>query len=157
MSDPYLWIKWAHVLSATVIFGTGMETAFHMLTTNLRGDVDAIAAMTRNPVLAEWLFTSPAAIIQPLTGFLMIYMVGYDPLESWLVATYALYAVAGVCWLRVVQLQLRMRTLAVAASERGDSLPLGYHRAFKLWFILGWPAFLSLMIVFALMVMKPDV
>ncbi len=157
MSDPYLWIKWAHILSATVIFGTGMGTAFHMLTTHLRGDVHAIATMTRNTVLADWLFTSPAAIVQPVTGFLMIYMAGYDPLESWLVVTYALYAVAGGCWLKVVQLQLRIRTLAVAASERGDSLPFDYHRAFKLWFVLGWPAFVSLMIVFALMVMKPDV
>lgn len=156
MSDPYLWIKWVHILSATVIFGTGMGTAFHMLATHLRGDVDAIAAMTKNTVLADWLFTSPAAIVQPVTGFLMIYMTGYDPLESWLVVTYALYAVAGACWLKVVQLQLRMRRFAAAASERGDSLPPDYRRAMKLWFILGWPAFLSLMIVFALMVMRPD-
>jgi uncharacterized membrane protein len=134
-----------------------MGTAFHLLATHLRGDVNAIAAMTTNTVLADWLFTSLAAIVQAVTGFPMIYMAGYDPLESWLVATYVLYALAGACWLKVLQLQLRMRTLAVAASERGDSLPLEYYRAFKLWCILGWPAFSSLMFVFALMVVKPDV
>lgn len=156
MSDPYLWIKWAHILSATVIFGTGLGTAFHMLATHLRGDVRAIAVMTKNTVLADWLFTSTAAVVQPVTGFLLIHMAGYDPFESWLVATYAIYVVAGACWLKVVQLQLRMRKLSMAASERGDALPSEYHQAFKLWFILGWPAFLGLAGVFALMAMKPD-
>lgn len=156
MSDPYLWIKWAHILSATLIFGTGLGTAFHMLATHLRGDVRAVAAMTKNTVLADWLFTSPAAIVQPVTGFLLVGWAGYDLLESWLVVTYAIYAIAGGCWLKVVQLQLRMRNLARAASEHGESLPPAYHRAFRLWFILGWPAFLGMVSVFALMVMKPD-
>ena len=157
MSDPYLWIKWAHILSATVLFGTGLGTAFHMFATHLRGDVNAIAAMTRNTVLADWLFTAISGVVQPFTGFLMINMAGYDPFESWLVATYALYVIAGACWLKVVQLQYRMRKFAIGASERGETLPQEYQRAMKLWFILGWPAFLSLAIVFALMVMKPEI
>ncbi len=156
MSDPYLWIRWVHILSATILFGTGLGTAFHMFATHLRGDVNAIAAMARNTVLADWLFTTVAGIVQPLTGLLMIRLAGYDPLESWLVATYALYAVAGICWLKVVQLQYRMRRLAVRAAENGDALPPEYHAAMRLWFILGWPAFVSLVIVFALMVMRPE-
>ncbi len=157
MSDPYLWIRWVHILSATVLFGTGLGTAFHMFATHLRGDVNAIAATTRNTVLADWLFTAVAGVVQPLTGLLMVYLAGYDPFESWLVATYALYVVAGICWLKVVQLQYRMRRLAVRAAENGDALPPQYHDAMRLWFILGWPAFVSLVIVFALMVMRPEI
>ena len=156
MSDPYLWVKWAHILSATVLFGTGLGTAFHFFATHLRGEVGAIAQMTRNTVLADWLFTASSGVVQPLTGFLMIHMAGYDPFESWLVATYALYVVAGACWLKVVQLQYRMREFAVRAAERGEPLGQEYHRAMKLWFILGWPAFVSLAIVFTLMVMRPE-
>lgn len=85
-----------------------------------------------------------------------VVMARYDLLESWLIVTFAIYAMAGACWLKVVQLQLRMRSLARAASEHGESLPPAYHRAFRLWFILGWPAFLGMATVFALMVMKPD-
>ncbi len=157
MSDPYLWVKWAHILSATVLFGTGLGTAFHMLATHLRGEVGAIAAMTRNTVLADWLFTASSGVVQPLTGVLMIHMAGYDPFESWLVATYALYVLAGACWLKVVQLQYRMRKFAIRASERGEPLAEEYHSAMKLWFILGWPAFVSLAIVFILMVMRPEI
>lgn len=155
MSDPYLWVKWLHILSATVLFGTGIGTAFHMFAIHLRGEVSAIAAMTRNTVLADWLFTATAGIVQPATGFLMVYLSGQDPFESWLVATYILYLIAGACWLKVVQLQYRMKALSTAAAaERGD-LPVDYHRAMKTWFVLGWPAFVSLLIIFALMVMKP--
>lgn len=155
MNDPFLWTKWVHILSATLLFGTGIGTAFHMFATYLRGDVRAVAVMTRNTVLADWLFIATSGAVQPLTGFLMIYMVGHDPFESWLVLTYLLYGVAGCCWLKVVQLQYRLRNLAAHAALSGEPLPQAFHRAMRLWFILGWPAFLSLMCVFVLMVMKP--
>ena len=155
MSDPYLWIKWLHILSATVLFGTGLGTAFHMLMTHLRGDVAAIAEVTRNTVMADWLFTATSGVVQPVTGIVMVYMAGLDPFESWLVVTYGLYAIAGLCWLKVVQLQYRMRDLAATAAAQGDALSADYEKAVRLWFILGWPAFISLLAVFALMVMKP--
>lgn len=155
MSDPFLWIKWVHILSATLLFGTGIGTAFHMFVTYLRGDVHAVAVMTRNTVLADWLFIATSGVVQPASGFLMIYLVGYDPFESWLVLTYLLYMVAGACWLKVVQIQYRLRSLAVASVESDTPLPESFHQAMRLWFILGCPAFLSLVLVFALMVMKP--
>ena len=156
MSDPYLWVKWLHILSATVLFGTGIGTAFHMYATHLRGDVTAIVAMTRNTVLADWLFTASAGIVQPVTGFVMVYLSGQDPLEGWLTVMYGLYVLAGVCWLKVVQLQYRMKDLVIAAADNGEELPPDYHRAMKTWFVLGWPAFASLIVIFVLMVMKPD-
>lgn len=156
MSDPYLWVKWVHILSSTLLFGTGLGTAFHMFAAHLRGDVRAIAVMAQNTVLADWLFTATSGIIQPLTGLILIQMAGYDPFESWLILTYILYVIAGLCWLRVVQLQLKMRTLAVAAADTGEPLPDAYHSAMRGWFLLGWPAFIGLLGVFALMVFKPE-
>src|SRR3954452_9981662 len=63
-----LTLKWIHILSAIVLFGTGLGTAFHGLASNLSGDVRAIAVANRNVVLADWLFTTPAVIVQPVTG-----------------------------------------------------------------------------------------
>ena len=61
-----------------------------------------------------------------------------------------------MCGLKVVELQYTMRTLAIAPADHGEALPAAYHRAMKFWFILGRPAFASLMIVFALMIVKPE-
>ncbi len=156
MSDPYLWVKWVHILSATLLFGTGLGTAFHMFTMHLRGDVITIAAMAKNTVLADWIFTATSGVVQPVTGFIMVKMSGFDPFESWLILTYVLYIVAGACWLKVVFLQYRLRELALNAIEKDESLPQQYRDAMRLWLLLGWPAFLSLVVIFLLMVMKPQ-
>ncbi len=52
----------------------------------------------------------------------------------------------GLCWLPVVVLQIRMRDLAEAAVAAGEpALPPRYHALARLWFWLGWPAFLSML------------
>lgn len=155
MSDPYLWIKWLHIVSATLLFGTGLGTAFHMYATHRRNDVAAIAVTAKNTVLADWLFIATSGVVQPITGFLMVYLAGYDPFAGWLAATYLLYLIAAVCWAKVVSLQYRMRRLAADAQSSGEPLPATYHDAMRAWFILGWPAFVALLAVFALMVFKP--
>ncbi len=152
----YTLIKTAHIISSTVLFGVGAGTAFHMLATHLRGDIRAIASTARNVVLADWIFTSTSGVIQPVSGIALAWLMGYPLLSSWLVATYLLYIVAGACWVPVVGLQMRMERLAVAAAASGaTTLPSAYHRAFRIWFLLGWPAFLALVVVFWLMVVKP--
>lgn len=66
-----VFLKTAHVISSTILFGTGLGTAFHGLASNLRGDLHAVVAGNRNVVLADWLFTTPAVIVQPVTGVLL--------------------------------------------------------------------------------------
>jgi uncharacterized membrane protein len=153
--DAYTLVKWLHVLSATLLFGTGLGTAFHMWLAHRHGDVRAIAATTRSTVLADWLFTLLSGIAQPVTGLVLVYLLGYRLTESWLVATYALYALAGGCWLIVAKLQIDCAGLAREAAEAGLPLPSGYRWRMRLWFALGWPGFLSLLVVFWLMTAKP--
>ncbi len=155
MSDPWLWIKWSHMLSATVLLGTGIGTAFHLYCTHLRGDAAAIAAAARNTVIADWLFTAPAALYQPASGLALALMAGIDLLESWLVASYVLYGVAVACWIVVVALQYRIRTMAMTAARTGCRLPSAYFAAMRRWFLLGWPAFVALVGIYVLMVFRP--
>lgn len=155
MSEPFLWLRLLHVLSATVLFGTGLGTAFHMWFAHRSGDIRAIAVAARNTVRADFWFTTPAVIVQPATGAAMMWLGGHDPLAPWLVAAYALYVIAGACWLPVVALQIRARDLAVSALRSGMELPPAYHRIMRLWFALGWPAFAAVLAIFALMVMRP--
>jgi uncharacterized membrane protein len=155
MIDPYQVLEWIHILSSTVLFGTGIGTAFQMWMAHRRGDARAIATVAANVVLADWLFTLPAGIVQPVTGFAMVFIAGFDPFESWLVVGYALYLLALGCWLPVVVLQIRARDLAADAAARGVPLPPSYHRIMRQWFALGWPAFIALIVVFWLMVSKP--
>lgn len=155
MTGAHAVLLWLHVLGATLLFGAGLGTAFHMLAAHLRGDARAIAVVSRNVVVADWLFIATSGVLQPLTGGALVVVVGHDPLAPWLVASYALYVVVALLWLVAVRLQLRMRALSAAAIAAEAPLPDAYHRCFRLWFIIGWPAFLALLAVFWLMVARP--
>ncbi len=155
--DAIFFLKTVHVLSAIVLFGTGMGTAFQSLMSSLSGDVRAIAVSTRNVVLADWLFTTPAVVVQPVTGVWLAKLEGFSLGEGWILASFALYAVAAACWLPVVWLQYRMRALAGEAAGAGASLPPRYGLFFRAWWMLGVPAFSAMMTIVALMVFKPDV
>jgi uncharacterized membrane protein len=153
--NTYLLLKTLHVVSAALLFGTGLGTAFFMWVTHRSGDVAAIARVARLTVRADWLFTAPAVIVQPLSGYAMVRLAGFDLQQPWLIASLGLYLVAGACWIPVVVLQLRARDLAVAAASAGTPLPLAYERAMLAWFALGWPAFAAVLATYWLMVAKP--
>jgi uncharacterized membrane protein len=151
----YLIIKWLHILSSTLLFGTGLGSAFYMLFTSLTRNTVATAVVVRKVVLADWLFTLPTIIIQPLTGLMMMHIAGIPLSSKWIVWSFVLYFVAGACWLPVVWIQIQMRDLADAAVASGQALPERYWNLLRVWVLLGIPAFLALVVVFYLMVAKP--
>lgn len=155
--ETYLIVKAVHVVSATILFGTGIGIAFFFFLPHVRGeDAAARLAAARTTVVADFLFTLPAAIMQPLTGLWLVWQGGYGWDERWLVLTYMLYAVAGACWIPVVFIQIALKRMA-EAEHRGEGIdPVRYRRLFRLWFALGWPAFAGLVVVFFLMVAKPQ-
>jgi len=148
-------LKLIHILSAAVLFGTGAGIAFFMVVAHRTGRTDVVAATARIVVLADFVFTTPAVIVQPLSGFALVFLQGYHPFEPWLVAAYGLYALIGACWLPVVAIQLRIRRLAEAAAVAGAPLPSAYDRLFRLWFLLGWPAFMGVLGIYGLMIARP--
>jgi uncharacterized membrane protein len=154
--DWYLVLKWLHILSSTVLFGTGIGTAFQMVFAMRTGRVETIHSVTSGVVWADWLFTTPAGLLQPATGVALALVAGFPLTEPWLVLTYAAYVFAFACWAPVVRLQIRVRDLAGDALREGAPLPEEARRLYRIWFALGWPAFGALVGVFWLMVSKPD-
>ena len=154
MSD-YLLIKWIHILSSTLLFGTGIGSAFYLLVSTLRRDPKVVAAVARIVVLADMLFTATTAVLQPLSGWWMLHLTGMPINQRWLMWSFVLYAVAIGCWLPVVWLQVRLRDIAVAAAQAGEALPKAYDRLFVWWVVLGIPAFFAFLAIFWLMVAKP--
>jgi uncharacterized membrane protein len=153
--DLYLVVKTIHIVSATILFGTGLGTAFFMLRSWHAPDLSEKFFGARTTVLADYLFTAPAAVVQLLTGIWLVQPGGYGWTQTWLLATFALYIVAGLCWLPVVWIQIQLRRMISHSLLTGNALPPRYDRLFRIWFLLGWPAFIGLLIVFFLMVMKP--
>jgi uncharacterized membrane protein len=157
MMQAYLWLKWAHIVSSTVLFGTGAGIAFFFIRAHRTGDVRVIAAVARDVVIADTLFTASAVVLQPLTGLAMVRLAGFGLSLPWVRWSIALYLLVGCCWLPVVWLQIRMRDLAGQALRQGIALPNLYYRYYRWWFALGWPAFAGVLVIFYLMVAKPAI
>ena len=151
----YLLIKTLHVISSTILFGTGIGIAFFMYRSRFTPDLHEKYYAIRNTVIADYAFTLPAVLIQPLTGAWLIHRAGFDWMEFWLLATYALYVIVGICWLPVVWIQLRLKRMLSETIENNLELPGSYDKLFRIWILLGIPAFLSLLSIFYLMVAKP--
>jgi uncharacterized membrane protein len=151
----YLIVKWLHVVSATMLFGTGVGSAFYLFFTTLHRDVRAIAVVSRYVVVADWAFTATTAVVQPLTGFYLAHSLRIPLTSWWLGWSLALYIVAIACWLPVVLLQIRLRDLAAAADHAEDELPPRFWVFFKIWIALGVPALLAFLAIFFLMIAKP--
>jgi uncharacterized membrane protein len=153
--SAYVVVKWIHILSSTVLFGTGIGSAFYMLVAGLHREPRIVWFVTRYVVIADWLFTTTAVIVQPVSGLYLMHLAGIPMTARWIAWSIALYLLAGACWLPVVWMQLRMRDMACAAMEAGEALPPAYARYLRAWALLGIPAFAALVIVFYLMVAKP--
>ena len=93
----YFTLRTIHIISATLLFGTGIGSAYYMLRTHLSNDVHAIAVTTRHVVAADWLFTTTSGIVQPITGVWIALHMGWPLTHKWILISLVLYLFAGAC------------------------------------------------------------
>lgn len=150
----YLTLKSLHIFSMVLLFGTGLGSAFYKWMADRSGNVAHIAVTNRHVVLADWIFTTPTVIFQPISGLWMAHLLGLPLTVPWISISLFLFILAGACWLPVVWLQIRMHQIAEAAATQNSGLPEAYWRMARWWFWLGVPAFVSMVLVVVLMVLK---
>jgi uncharacterized membrane protein len=150
----YLTLKTIHIVSSAMLFGTGFGTAYFMFMAARSRDAATIRAVSRHVILADWIFTMPTVVIQPVTGIMLMRLLGLPETSTWFHWVIGLYSFVGACWLPVVVLQYRLRRLA----DRFDSDPTAwaaFDTTMRWWTALGIPAFSGAVGLFALMVFKP--
>ncbi len=148
-------LRWGHVIGACVLLGTGAGIAFFMVMAQRTKDTRVIAHVAGTVVIADWLFTATAVVVQPVTGALLAMETGWRLSEGWIVVSMALYVLVGVFWLPVVWIQHQLRDMARAASAAGEELPPRYHKLYRIWFVAGFPAFAAVLLIVWLMVTRP--
>lgn len=152
----YLDLKFLHIIGSAVLLGTGAGIAFFMVMAHRTKNAVVIAGVARIVVIADFVFTATAVVVQPVTGLLLASVQNYPLTTSWIAASLALYVFIGFWWLPVVYFQIQMRDLAANAVASGKPLPPGYYWYYRVWFAFGFPAFFSVMIIFWLMIARPN-
>lgn len=153
--NEYLLLKTIHIISSVLLVGTGFGSAFYLFFVNRSKNLEAIVVVSRLVVRADWWFTTPAVIVQPISGYWMMRLAGWPFDTPWIALSFALYVLAGLCWLPVVVLQIKMHQLAEQCITNGRELPVQYWVWARYWEWLGYPAFLAMVGVYYLMVNKP--
>jgi uncharacterized membrane protein len=153
----YFVLRYLHIVGAAVLLGTGAGIAFFMLAAHLGGKPTVVAGIARIVVIADFIFTATAVVVQPVTGSLLTLHVGYSFWDGWIVCSIVLYVITGALWLPVVWMQMRLRDLASTAVAEGSPLPHEYHLIFWLWFAFGIPAFIAVAAILWLMIAKPQI
>ena len=151
----YLILKYIHIISSTILFGTGIGSAFYMFTASRRKNIENIYFAVKYVVIADWLFTTPAVIIQLISGTILVKIAGYEFTDLWIIWVYILYFFVLICWLPVVWMQIKMRDMAQHALKTNTKLPNKYWQMDKWWITLGSLAFPAVMVIFYFMVFKP--
>jgi uncharacterized membrane protein len=152
--DNYLLLKMIHILSAVVVTGTGAGIAFFMFTVSRTSNLQAIAVTARHVVLADWIFTAPAILVQFISGVLLMNLLGYSFTAKWFFVVISLFIFIGICWVPVVFIQYKLKALADEALQTGCFDP-EFNVMMRRWTLLGIPAFISILVIFWLMVFKP--
>ncbi len=151
----YFFIKLTHIVSATLLLGTGIGTAFFMLTAYRSGDPAAIKVTSHHVVLADWLFTAPAVVVQLATGLWLTSHLRISYGSAWLISVLTLFALVGMCWLPVVWIQIKLSRLMDQCH--GAEIPKRFSPLMRIWTALGIPAFALTLVLFGLMVFKPGI
>lgn len=146
----YQLLKMIHILSATIMIGTGLGSAFYLFMTYKRGSVQAIKEVVKLVVLADTNFTFPSVVIQIITGIGLAERMNLT-YSKWFWVVIGVSVLVFGTWLKAVFIQFRLRKII----EEREELTPEYHRLMSHWLYLGVPSFLASIYIYYLMIYKP--
>jgi uncharacterized membrane protein len=152
----YLVLKLIHVLSSTLLLGTGLGVAVLLFASYKEGHVDFLRTTANHVMIADWLIVAPAVVVQLVTGIWLTSYLGIPFGSAWFVAVLGLFFFAGACWLPMAWIQFQLSHLAVRDhEERVDDAAHSRDRGLmSIWACCAVLAFGALFALFWLMVFK---
>ncbi|HIP27334.1 MAG TPA: DUF2269 domain-containing protein [Flavobacteriaceae bacterium] len=150
----YDFLIFIHIVSLVLLLGVGGGSAFYKFMSDKSNNIDVIVHTNKMIVLADWLFTTPSIILQPISGIMLANLMNIPLTTPWLLVSIILYIFAGALWLLAVYLQIRMKKIASKCQRNSTSLTKEYHILVKQWIILGFFSFAAMGSIFILMVFK---
>ncbi len=145
----YQVLKLIHILSATLMIGTGLGSAFFLFLTYKGRNVQNLRHVVKLVIRADKYFTAPSVIIQLITGILLsnILELTYSR-WFWIVLSTSL--VIFILWLRAAFIQVWLSRQLL----QSEVLTPEFHQNMRLWILLGVPSFALSIFIYYMMVFK---
>lgn len=155
MLDVILALKFVHMITMALMFGTWACIALFMLLAYRSGKAPVAALTARFVVRAELTLMVPAIALQPLVGYPLAVAIGDQLDEYWLEASVAVYTAVVAAWLANLFIELRIRKVTHMAALGGKALPPVYRRLFAVSGTISVAGLAGMTAIMALMVFQP--
>lgn len=145
----YQLLKLIHILSATLMIGTGLGSAFYLYLTYKKAQLSTVRDVLNLVIFADLIFTTPSVFIQIITGVMLSNVIGLT-FTNWFWVVISVSFIVFVLWVRAAFIQVKLKKLIANETE----IPEKFHQLMKVWFYLGIPSFLGSIFIYYLMVYK---
>jgi uncharacterized membrane protein len=150
----YLGLKYLHVIAAIFLFGFGMGSYLYLIAASRTANPQVIAQVARMVVQFDTWITTPAGVIQIITGLLLLNLTGLGVTTHWVLTSLVIFLCVGSLWLPVLVLQKRLQQMASTAAQADTALEEGYREVYRKWFWMGVLGFLGMFVIVLIMVTK---
>jgi uncharacterized membrane protein len=148
MPDWHQELRLLHLLAAAVLFGMRIVGGWYFARALRTREPAIIANVAHAGVIAELLLTTPAVVIQLLTGLALADGLGLSLATPWIAIALGVFIAVGVIWLPLLWIEYRIATLAAASA-------LSTRWWVVWWYILEWTMLFGVLVLFWLMVYRP--
>lgn len=145
----YHLLKLIHILSATLMIGTGLGSAFYLFFSYLTGRVSTVKDVLVLVIKADYLFTAPSVAIQIITGIILSKKLGLL-YTNWFWTVLFLSFLVFILWLRAVFIQNKLKRILMEENRIGKE----FDSLMRYWVLLGIPSFTLAIYIYYLMVYK---
>ncbi len=155
--ELYLHIKFIHILSVTLFFANTVIGSLWEIRSLQSGRPEIIEHTYKTVLWLDSVFTAPLILIAVLSGITLGTILGGIWSMGWLSAAFLLFLLSGLVWLSAdLPNQHKINRLFLAVPKGADTLPPELSRL--LWRRMGinFLGFAPLLIIFFLMIHKPD-
>jgi len=146
----YQIVKMIHILSATIMIGTGLGSAFYLFITYKTTNTATVRDVLKNVIFADIIFTTPSVITQLITGLILTEQLNlYDTQWFYLVIIISFFVL--ILWLGAVVIQYKLKRII----KNSANFTSQFNKLMTIWVILGVPSFLLAIYLYYLMIFKP--
>lgn len=145
----YTILKMIHILSATIMIGTGLGSAFYLYITYKTAQFSTIKDVVKLVVLADLIFTTPSVIIQFITGILLANKLHLYQTD-WFKIVLVISFVVLILWLVAVYIQYKLKKIS-----QQNRITKTYTKLMQIWIYLGGISFVLAIYLYYLMIFKP--
>lgn len=146
----YQLLKLIHILSATLMIGTGLGSAFYLFFSYKKAKASTVKEVLKLVVLADSIFTLPSVIVQLITGIFLSNLLNML-YTKWFWIVIAASIIVLTLWLIAVFIQYKLKRLL----DEKEEITAQFHSLMKQWYFLGILSFSGSIFLYYLMVYKP--